>query len=297
MKNVLEYYYNLLNITVCERNNRYYFLYNGEEYVFFSISRNIEEVSAIYYLSKNLEQYNQIILNREHSPVTYYNHKFFVLMQLKYSSNEEISFNDLRKKNAILSKDFEVLYRNNWIDLIIKKIDYIEYQREHLSEQYPLLNETLDYYIGMTESAISYFNNNISSDRDSSLDRLGVSHKRINSVFKNEFYNPLNIVIDHQARDVSGYLKYLFIKDKYNLEIVREVIQSISFSKYGYSLLFGRMLYPSIYFDVYERIVNEGIGEEEIVFIVKRSREYEQYLKLIFDEINTKIKIPSVDWI
>lgn len=300
MKNFLEYYYNLLNITVHEKNNTYSFNYNNDKYIFINTNRNPDEINAIYKLSRNISMYyNEIILNRNNMPITYYNNKPYILLKTKYNKEDLITYKDFKRINIIESKEFEILYRNNWINLIEKKIDYIEYQREHLQNVYPILNESLDYYIGLSENAISYLNNNTldESIKNSNLDNVVICHRRISQISKNDFYNPLNIVIDHHSRDISDYLKYLFLKDEYDLNHLQELFNNITLSKYGYILLFSRMLYPSFYFDIYEKIVNNGESESKIISIIKRSKEYEGYLLLIYEQINNKIKIPSIDWI
>lgn len=296
MKNFLEYYYNLLNITVHEKNNNYYFEYNHKTYAFIYTNRSISEINAIYKLNQNLKNYHQIILNRNNSPITYYNGKQYVLLKLN-KTTEKITYLDLKRNEVVLNKELEVLLRNQWVDLLEKKIDYLEYQREHLKDQYRVLDESLDYFIGLTENAISYLNHTFTRTRKTELDTLVISHRRIANNSKITFYNPLNIVIDHQARDISKYLKYLFLEDIYDRNTINDIIRNIPLSNYGYQLLFGRMLYPSFYFDIYERIINNQEDEKSIYKIIKRTTEYEEYLKTIYQLINYQTKIPSIDWI
>lgn len=296
MKNFLEYYYNLSNITVHEKNGVYSFFYDNANYMFVSTFRNIEEINAIYKISNHLEKYHKIILNRNHSCITLYNNKAYVLLKL-VSITGVINRFDFIKENLIITSDMRILLRSNWARLIEKKIDYIEYQREHFNKKYFLLDSSLDYYIGMSENAISYINNTISTGKKNELDKLVASHRRIIDDKRFSFYNPLDIIIDHPVRDICGYLKELFIKDNYNINNLTQLFDFLRLSSYGYQMLFGRMLYPSFYFDMYERIVNEKLDEKQILVIIKRQKEYENYLNTIYNLISKKIKIPSVDWI
>ena len=59
----------------------------------------------------------------------------------------------------------------------------------------------------------------------------------------------------------------------------------------------GRMLYPSFYFDICEKIINEREEESKLVPIIKRSKEYEEYVDKIFTIINEKSKIKNIDWL
>ena len=287
MKNFLEYYYNFLNITVHEKKDYYYFQYNQENYAFVYTNRSISELNAIYQLVGNLKKYHKIVLNKNNSPITFLNNKQYVLLKVNYHKGN-INYSDLEVKEVAMSKEMEILLRNNWVDLIGKKIDYLEYQREHLKDKYKVLDESLDYYIGMSENCIAYLNYTLAKSKSTNLD-LSVNHKRITCNSKVSFYNPLNIIIDHKSRDVSEYLKYLFIKGTYHISLLREIIINSNLSNYGYQLLYARMLYPSFYFDIYEKIINNKELE--------KTAEYEEYLNTIYQLINQITRIPSIDWV
>jgi len=273
MKNFLEYYYNLLNITVHEKERYYYFWYNNNYYVFLQVNRSSEEVQAIYKLHNNLKYYHRIILNRNNSPITYFNNRQYVLLKINIM-NGKINYLDLKKQEVLVNREIQILLR-----------------------KYKALDESLDYFIGMAENAIGYLNNALASTKRMNSDSLVINHRRIGDDSKVFFYNPLNIVIDHSTRDVSGYLKYLFVSNSYNISILNEVINNLNLSSYGGQLLYGRMLYPSFYFDIYEKIINSGEMEKSSYSIITRMVEYEEYLSIIYKIINNNIKIPSIDWI
>ena len=87
-------------------------------------------------------------------------------------------------------------------------------------------------------------------------------------------------MFDYKARDIGEYLKYLFFSKEYKNIDIKKFIKKLNFSKFSYRLLFGRMLYPSYYFDKYEKIINNNLNENDIISI-----------------INEKTIIPKVDWI
>lgn len=57
------------------------------------------------------------------------------------------------------------------------------------------------------------------------------------------------------------------------------------------------MLYPSFYSDIYEKIINDREEESSSYSIIKRTKEYEEYLETIYNIINHHTKIPSIDWL
>ena len=75
------------------------------------------------------------------------------------------------------------------------------------------------------------------------------------------------------------------------------IFDDLKLSKFGWQLLYGRMLYPSFFFDCYEKIINDKKPVEIIYSIIDRSKEYELYLYNIYVLINEKIKIPKIDWV
>ena len=111
-------------------------------------------------------------------------------------------------------------------------------------------------------------------------------------------YNPLNIIIDHKARDIAEYIKLSFFNDNFNIyEELEEHFKNKYYSRYGIRLLFGRVLYPSFYLDMYDQIITNTLNEDKLLEIINRINDYEDYLKNIFIFLNKIYKIPEVEWL
>lgn len=196
--------------------------------------------------------------------------------------------------NSITSKTYCVGVRSifdklGWINLWQNKLDYYEYQQSHIN-YYSYISESFNYYLGMGETAIAYIRYNV----DYNEIPIFLSHKRISNT---DFNNPFNLTFDYKARDVSGYLKYLFLHDEYHEFDMESFFGLLNFSRLDYILLYGRLLFPSFYFDVYDEVINDGMDQKKIKSIITRSEEYEAFLKTIFAKINSLIPIPSVEWL
>ena len=72
---------------------------------------------------------------------------------------------------------------------------------------------------------------------------------------------------------------------------------NLNYSTYQYALLIARLLFPSHYFDIYEKIINETLKEKEIINVLKRTDEYEKFLRYIYNFINKKKPILKIDWL
>ena len=61
MKNKIEYYYQLININLYEKNGVYQFNYNKKNYMFFICNRTIEEIKELYLVLTKDNKYHKII--------------------------------------------------------------------------------------------------------------------------------------------------------------------------------------------------------------------------------------------
>ena len=280
--------------------NGYYFNINNNSYIFTIYNRPLNECSSIYNLYNELLKRkiftNDIVLNKNNQIITMVNNVPYVLLK-DNTINKRINMNDILylQNNSINIYNDKLLFRNNWITLWEIKIDYYESRLKEMDNKYPLLSNTLDYYIGLGENAISYLvNNNIK------VNDLVLSHKRIkmdDSSF--EFYNPFNYILDSRVRDFSEYIKSLFFKDMITFENFEGYLNMLNFNKDEYILLISRLLYPSYYFDLFDDIVNNNEDENIIKNVINKNNDYILFLKNTFYYIiyKKRINIPIIEWI
>ena len=303
MKETINYYYNLNPNRINKIFDYYYFYINNELYYFVIYDRKIDDINAIYDFNRKMISsnilVNEIINNKDSSVVTYVNKIPYILMKIYVNINKNITLAEisyLSNSKILYSNN---LMRSNWALLWIRKIDYLEYHHEHNYQKYPLLSSSFDYFIGLSENAISYLNNTIKNMSPDDSDIGVISNDIINiddTIYS--LYNPLNIIIDHKARDLAEYIKNSFFNDNFAIfEELDEYFKYNYFSFYGINLLVARILYPSFYFDRYDEIVNEKIQESSILKITSRIDEYEKYLQDIFNYLKKYYNIKDVEWI
>ena len=302
MKNNINYYYGILTDDVIKNNDEYYFYYNNHEYHLITYNRPYEEIKALYELNIEMLKRNilvhKFIRNINNSIITYINNQAYVLIELCSYKNNKVFLNDIKYyQNFTQNIDYnKELLRNDWINLWSNKIDYYEYQISELGNKYKILNESIYYYIGLGENAISYLKNNYNYEKNNYV----VSHRRIN-VKKGsiEFYNPINFIIDNKVRDISEYIKESFFNDKLDIHEIKLYLNNINLSKNDYILLFSRLLFPSYYFDVYDEIINNNLNEEKIINIIEKNSIYEEFLRNIYIFIRKEknILIEPIDWL
>lgn len=267
MRNTIRYYYLFDDIYVSKINYTNYIKYKNKIYVFVEIL-NQDMVLEAYQLTKDYPEYEKIIVNKDKSIFTPYNNKIYVLIEKKQSN----AFPPLRE---VSSTTKFLLDRTNWSLLWSKKVDYYEYQFKHIKGLYKSIDESFEYYIGMTESSISYINYNIGK---TNLKKCLCRNRMV----EKEYYNPLNIVIDHRSRDIGESLKTMFWNNNYNTRKIKNTLSQIDLTLENCMLIYARLLYPSYYFDAYEMTITNRIDETNIKKIISRIEEYEKFVSEVF---------------
>ncbi|MBO7536368.1 MAG: hypothetical protein J6T34_04455, partial [Bacilli bacterium] len=167
-----------------------------------------------------------------------------------------------------------------WKNLWEQKLDYYEYQISELGLKYKKLRNSFSYYSGLCECAINLLNY-VNYDNV----RMNIAHYRIGKRI-DEFMNPLNITIDNITRDIAEYLKSNMITE-FDFNLTND----------EYILLMARILYPSYYFDVYDKIIKEDIEEKEIDNIIKKNNSFELFLIKTYKYLITKSNMPRIEWL
>lgn len=304
MKEIINYYYKIDIKNLKEEQNYCTFNYNGEVYYFVFFNRTIQELNDIldivYELKNKGYRVHDIIINNQGFPLTKVGDNNYLLLKLNIKEDEIIDFEkvcinvDKLKLNGKNSK----LYRNNWGELWSNKIDYIEYQIKEIGKDKKIVLDSLSYYIGLAENAISYVNKTNKIFNGIKENNLSLSHRRI--FFPNialNYMNPLSFIFDIEIRDIAEYLKGEFFVNGDSLEDLKIYLKSIKISPYLYHMLYARLLYPSYYFDIYEDIMNNNSDEENLIKIIDKVNDYEIFLKEAYLEISKYTNLVPIDWI
>lgn len=296
MKNILEFYYNLsLEEEILNRNGNYYFVINNNSFVFRPFYGNNNSIDDIYKLNNYLSNFSyidKIILNKFNSPITKVKDNLYVLILLKGNNNINLSI--ISNLASIDIPSFKSLERNNWEVLWGNLIDYYEMQIGQNEKKYPLIRESFDYFVGMGENAISYLVNTKKEVKPNFYDKKVLSHNNL----YNSLFDPLNIILDHKARDLAEYIKLSFFNNNQNIfKELDEYFYYNHYSFYGMRILFARIIYPSFYFKLYDEILSKKKEEKELNSIIKRIDEYELYLSNIYFYLRKYYDIPMIEWL
>lgn len=290
MKNVINYYYGLTISEFRKTDDNYNFDVAGIKYSFVLFEEDVSNLYNIFVLLRNNGIYcHEIIINNQNSIITFFENRAYILLKKNICPNNRVSMEDIIKYSVSIYAPYEF----NWKVLWENKIDYYEYQISQLGIKYKLLKESLGYYIGLSENAINLLNF-VNSKKIKGY----VCHKRIK--YKDsldEFLNPVNVIIDNRMRDIAEYVKAQFFYTEFCETWVFEYLEQTNLS-YDESLLFlSRLLYPSYYFDLYDEVIQGKLSEERINTCIKKSVQYEHFLKKIYIFLKKMYNIPEVEWL
>lgn len=237
---------------------------------------------------------SKIILNKDNSILSKYKNDLYILIKIRINNNKDIQLNDILK--IIYSSSFiNMKGFNNWGNLWAKKIDYLENLIKENGIKYPLLVDSFNYFVGLAENAISYFN----SIELTGNYKITICHRRIKLKDSLEdLYNPLNLTYDYRVRDIAEYIKFSFFINNNNIfKELEDYFNKNNLSIEEIKLLISRILYPSFYFNLYDDILIYKKNEKILLNIISRLDEYENYLDKIINTLANKYNIEPILWI
>ena len=295
MNNFIKFFYGI-NVDKVIYNEKYYsFVYQGyifRLYVYYDNQRN---VNSLYELNQKLvgnTLVSEIVVNKNNEVITNYNGVSYILLKLFVNVNKGITLDEISGLANFMYND---KLNVNWGILWSNKIDYLEDLINENGKKYPLIVDSFNYFVGMAENAISYFNSILIAPNY----KYVISHKIIrwdDSV--DVLYNPLNIIFDFRVRDIAEYIKNSFFNNNYN--IFNELIVYLrknQLSLIDVKLLISRLLYPSFYFEMYEDILIDNKEEKIILDIISRLDDYEDYLDKVISFFKLYYDIDEIEWL
>ncbi len=303
MKNTLKYFYNIETKNIRQSGNVFFIETNSKIFAFQNCDNYIDQIDNIYelniYLNYNNIYVYRIIKNRFDNIITRVNENNYILLEINSDYNKNITLNMIyefqyKLDDNLIKSTFKVLNASNWKSLWMQKIDYFEYQVSEFGLKYPLVRESIGYYIGMAENAICMINDYTLNDS------LYLQHRRIDANSRYyDFYNPLNLIFDTRVRDFCEYYKSNFI---YNLRYKEDIkiinyLEKNNYTTNELKLFYIRMFFPSFYFDLYEKVVNNNEDEKRLKKILLRVNEYQLFLYELTSYFSSFLMLPHIEWI
>lgn len=290
MKNVIYTYYNILLDEINKDSNNYFFYYNSELYLFYLVLNDISVVEFIYKFIKenNIESF-EIILNKEGRLFTDVDNKKYSLLRIKGILKYEVKFEEF--KFYPIDKE-----PHNWGELWSERLDYYEIQLRELGYRYQTVLNSFGMFAGMAENAILYYNLTKKTFNDREV--IGIVHNRMQyPCYLIDYNNPLNFVIDYNIRDIAEYIKSYLLSKDYDLGNVLMLLDRLNINSLMFNLLYSRLMYPTFYFDIFDKIILEDGVDADIVEVLNIVDEYLDMLNKIYLRYKDKYNMFNIEWL
>lgn len=259
-------------------NDRTIIKYNETIFYLYEIY-NVEDTMQCYKLSKKVAYFNCFVLNIFQDCISKYDNRYFVLLM-----DNEKTF-DLCYLFSLYRLDTRVFL--NWRNLWIEKCDYVETYYSTIKGKYPIVDESIDYYLSMAELAIYYL-----KEYNDYYDFGFIQHKIIDNDL---YFNSLNLKVDVKERDFAEYLKFIFFSGGYPEINVSKLIKTGK-NIFNYELVVARLLFPNYYFNLLDDIILLKRNPEDLASVITRTNEYEEYISFIVEEINEFCSIKKISF-
>lgn len=288
MESLLSYYYGIVVNNIKKKDEYYIIEASDGKYLFAELFGSIENVEKIIdLLNKTNIKYHLLALTKDNKLFITYDEKNYCLLKIRCDLNHKVSLLTFSKTKTTGAC--------NWNDIWSKRIDYYEEQIEEVIKD-KSIKYAIQYYIGLTEIAIYGFN---SLKEKFSNDNLvyTISHKKITSPCNPlDYYNPLNMIIDLEIRDLAEYLKASFFNETLTDYELLTLIDNTKFTDVMANFLFIRLLYPSYFFYLYDEYVETKKIDDKIFLCIKKSKEYESLLSKIYSRLSLNNKLYLRPW-
>lgn len=294
MINFIEYFYNIKVDKIIYEKGYYSFSYKNNLYKLYIYNENMD-INSLYKINRamlNSTLVSEIILNKNNEIISTNNNIAYILIKIYVNVKKNILLEEINFiSNSLEEKNINI----NWAKLWEDKIDYLENLIGENGKKYPIMVDSFNYFVGMAENAISYYNSIVF---DSNY-KITISHKKIRLDDTIEaLYNPLNIIFDFRVRDVAEYIKFSFFNNNTNIfNEIKIYLKNNYLSLTEVKLLVSRLLYPSFYFDMYDDIMIDEKEEKILTFILSRLNDYEIYLKKVIELLANNYDIEEIMWI
>ncbi|MCM3004439.1 spore coat putative kinase YutH [Priestia koreensis] len=253
--------------------------------------------------------------------------KLIICRNALYERKEEASnvgreLSYFHQRGKMLPFQVEKLNRiGQWKDLWEKRLNQMEnFWRGKLQE---LPNhdmerkfiESFPYYLGLTENAMQYLVDTEIDDLPRAIDTATVCHHRfVPDTWGESYYYklPFDWVFDHPSRDLSEYIRYLYLQNE-RPEAIRKIHAFLSeyekvtpLSSFSWRLLYARLLFPVHYFETIEGYYSTGDEDRKykafkrLESIVEEAANYQLFLKEFYATMGipaAKYSIPELEWL
>ena len=299
MKKYIEYFYNLKIDKMIFYKGKYILDCDGKKYIF-KLCNSLDFVYEIKLVENELQKFDfffSFVLNKNSKFITTIENRNYVLLKINKSfENSCLSIFDI-KTNMYLTfnNSFNKMKRFPWINLWQQKIDYLENWLLNKRDQYKMIYSIFNYFIGISENALMYLKEIIYSNND--ISDITIQHDRIGiDTDLYDYYDSTNIVFDHRTRDISEYVKSLWLNGIFDIDDFENYLNYNNFSGVDIKIMYSRIFFPSFFFDNFEFCIEHN-NYDNMLLLETKIEDYQAFLEQISILFINKYNVECIKWI
>ena len=291
MKNFLYSNYGI-KVDKIYKNDKEMFFFCNNEKIHIRKNNDINHLNMLYELTNYLYSHHiptyTFIHNNKNKPYTHLNKNEVVLLK-ENNNNDYVSLNTLNMYRNIKTK----LYNYNIFIEWSNEVDLIEKELMEYNKEYPLIQESIDYFIGLAENAIELIGNfkNMIDANNNSIGHI-VDYNLLNNMSIND---PFTFIKTNIMFDYANYIKYKYVLNEIDYNELDSIFNSLS--EYESIYLLSCLIYPSTYFSLVKSILLKKEEEEKLIFIIKKIDNYNQLLLFCKSRVKSKVISNLLSWI
>lgn len=292
MKNFINYYYHIYPSKIY--NGEYFFMSKNKVYIkkYKGSMKNLDKLfnisNELYNLGINVDTF---ILNNNKEYYTKKDDEIIVLLKVNDTEREEIVLEEILLSKYNIDNKLDAL---NVCDVIKNIVDTLELEMIEYNKEYQLIQNSINYYIGLSENAIQLLNDSIKLDNK----KYSICHNiELSNYSKKEIYNPLNFISSNIMFDIANYVKYSFFNNNINYDEIEDIVFSNDYDEYDIRIFYSNLLFPNYYFECIRHILLEEEKEEIIKKYINRVNNYEKFLYECKEIIRKKYNFLNITWL
>lgn len=269
-------------------------LYKVEEIKNYSEEDMNSLVNFSIEIKKVIGKDYQIIKNRKNQYITRNVNANYVLISVpiyKVNYYDIINFNMFFQNKNINYKVSQMI--DIWLERYTNIQNSCFNALNNEDKYYNDIYIAVSYSFGLAENAISYLAD-AKLDYGDEIERLVLSHIRLNSLDSYSFLNPLNMIYDSIVRDYAELYKFNLI----DLIELNKITDYLNLTQKEATLLMARVLYPTKVFDILEdNYLNDDYKFNKASEYFKTIDKELQRIKNLHKLLIKKYNIRPIKWL
>lgn len=279
--------YNLFPEKIYKKSNEIYFFVNDDKYVMREYVKK-SGIDELLQLSNEMHEKTKgnssvLVPGVGNNYVYEYKRKKYILMKVN-SIERNILLDDIIYLTRSKS-EYDSTTKN--LEKYKKQIDDIETKLLEFNKEYPKIQQSIDYFIGLSENGIQLLGKLSREEKNQNEGTIIAKIENINEYNNEELNNPLNMEKNDYELALANYIKYRI----YLLHVDYDEMENIFRNdKINHLKLYAYLLYQNYYLSDIVKITRNKEEEKIIKKYIDNRKKYSDFLLYYAEKAKINMK-------